>query len=77
VAHKDAASLAKLFKKGAREKLVHDPKGAAQDAGASAELATFLDGLSSDQRQVLVATWDHMSKRGVTADVDGETVSFL
>ena len=57
-------------------KLVPTRKGAARDAGASAELGPSRRPLVRPET-CPVATWDHMSKRGVTADVDGETVSFL
>ena len=77
MAHKDCCFAAKLFKHNAREKLVHDPEGRCEGRGCVGRARNLSHGLSSDQRHMSWSLPGTHEQRGVTADVDGETVSFL
>lgn len=77
MAQADAEKLATLFERQARPKLRQNAKKAVQDAGGSSDLAEFFDGLSTQEINTLIKTWDEMQRLNITGAADGETVSFL
>lgn len=77
MAQQDKAVLAKLFKAEAKGKLKQNAKQTVQEAGGSAELATFFDGLSDQEIETLFKTWNEMDRMGIKGTVDGATASFL
>lgn len=72
----DAAALAAMFQD--KGKLRQDAKKAANDAGASDELAEFFGSLDDSEVETLTKTWDAMGRLGLKGKSDkGATVTFL